>query len=61
MSDKPRNDQTPIDDVEVESLTDEDLESVAGGLRAAAIGDSNVANACCGDTSNVANSCCDMD
>jgi len=49
MSEK---DPKEIENVEVEALSDEDLESVAGGF-----GDSNVANSCC-TSSNVKNACC---
>jgi hypothetical protein len=42
--------------VEIEPLTDADLESVAGGTEAEAEVNSNVANACC--SSNTANACC---
>ena len=46
-----------IENVEVESLSDEDLETASGGAEA---GDSNVRDACCTD-SNVKNACCDVE
>lgn len=49
-------DPTGIENVEVEPLSDDDLESVSGGNVDA--GDSDVADACCTD-SDVADACCD--
>jgi len=47
-----KKESSGIESVEVEALSDEDLESVSGGSDV----NSNTANACC--TSNSANSCC---
>jgi len=53
MSDKPKKPE----EVEVEALSDEDLESVAGGA-VEAEGDSNAGTACCDFDSNTVNACC---
>lgn len=55
MSEKNEKDLTGIDNVEVEPLTDEDLESVAGGNFSP---NDTVNNATTGCGSNAANACC---
>lgn len=55
---KKDQDLTTVDNIEVASLTDEDLDTVAGGGEFATISPTNNATTGCPISSNAANACC---
>jgi len=57
MAEKDK-DGAGIDKVEVESLTDEDLESASGGGNYVGLSPTNNATTGCPISSNAANACC---